>query len=196
MAAWKDPLSSQDTGVSPIPEMIPASPPNMGMDMGMGMPGGMGGMGLPPISSYGPPIPAWNKEMMELLVDIEIPQEYLNNDLGKRVFIWTKKILMQLQFGNYTGAIQKTLIKELQYIIFLGGQEGNEGIVAEEQLIFIANLMMLKGRSDLPDGIRERVAWIMTQAVNKSVFSDERPARPTESKGLLNKLTGGIWGGR
>lgn len=144
---------------------------------------------MPPMSSYGPVMPAWNQEMMELLVDIEIPAEYLNNDLGRRVFVWTKKILMQMQFGNYTGTIQKKLIKDLQYIIFLGAQEGNEGIVAESQLIFVANLMMLKGRSDLPDGIRERIAWIM--GINKNVFTDERVPKPTESKGLINWPWGG-----
>lgn len=139
---------------------------------------------MPPMSSYGPILPAWNQEMMQLLVDIEIPETYLDTALGKRVFVWTKKILMQMQFGNYTASVQRKLIRDLQYIIFLGAQDGNDGIVAEAQLIFVANLMMLKGRSDMPDGIRERIAWIM--GINKNVFQDERIQKPTESKGLFN----------
>lgn len=148
------------------------------------------GMGLPPMSSYGALQPAWNKEMMDLLVDVEIPIEYMQGELMQRVFVWTKKILMQMQFGNYTASIQKKLIKDLQFIIFLGAQDGNDGIVAEAQLIFIANLMILKGRSDMPDGIRERIAWIM--GINKNVFSDERVQKPVEHKGML----GGLWGGK
>ena len=173
--AWKDPLSN--VAVDPLPQEQPQpqspSPSSS----------------LPPMSSYGPIMPAWNREMMELLVDIEIPPEYMQSDLMKKIFVWSKKILMQLQFGNYTGAIQKKLIKDLQYIIFLGGQDGNEGLVAEAQLIFVANMMIYKGRSDMPDGIRERIAWIL--GINKNIFSDERPARPAENKGILNLPWGG-----
>ena len=150
----------------------------------------MGGSSLPPMSSYGPMLPAWNKEMMDLLVDIEIPPQYMQTELMKKVFIWSKKVLMQLQFGNYTGAVQRKMIKDLQYILFLGGQDGNEGLVAEAQFIFVANMMIYKGRSDMPDGIRERIAWIM--GINKNVFSEDRPARPAENKGIL----GSIWPGR
>ncbi len=145
---------------------------------------------LPPMSSYGPMLPAWNEQMMKLLVDIEIPKEYMQSDLMKKVFVWSKGILMQMQFGNYTASVQRKLIRDLQYIIFLGAQDGNEGIVAEAQLIFVANMMMLKGRSDMPDGLRERIAWIM--GINKNVFSDERASRPTENKGILASF----WGNR
>ena len=141
---------------------------------------------LPPMSSYGTPTPGWNQEMMELLVDIEIPEEYMNNELGQKVFVWYKKVLMQMQFGNYTAAVQRKLIKDLQYILFLGSQEGNEGLVFEAQLIFIANLMILKGRSDLPDGMRERTMWI-SQWI-KNIFGDERIPKPTENKGILSNM--------
>jgi len=178
---WKNPLVQENMQVEPLIEPVPQQTGG-GMDMG-------GGGSLPPMSSYGPMLPAWNEAMMTLLVDIEIPEDYMKTPLMKKVFIWSKKVLMQLQFGNYTSSIQKKMIKDLQMILFLGGQEGNEGLVAEAQFIFVANMQIYKGRSDMPDGIRERIAWIM--GINKQVFSEDRPARPAENKGIL----GSIWGG-
>jgi hypothetical protein len=174
--AWIDPMAPQP---QPQQDSQTQQPPPL-----------PSGMGLPPMSSYGALQPAWNKEMMDLLVDIEIPDEYMQGELMQRIFVWTKKILMQMQFGNYTASIQKKLIKDLQFIIFLGAQDGNDGVVAEAQLIFVANLMIYKGRSDMPDGIRERIAWIM--GINKNVFSDERVPKPVEHKGIL----GLPWGGK
>jgi hypothetical protein len=91
---------------------------------------------------------------------------------------------MQLQFGNYTGADQRKMIKALRYIIFLSQQEGNDQIVFEEQLLFISNLLISKGRSDKPDGLRERTAWIMTMV--KNIFQTDDPKRPEENKGTFN----------
>jgi hypothetical protein len=140
--------------------------------------------GLPPISSYGMPGQTWNKETMELLVNIEIPKEILNKGCNKQLFVWYKQALMQLQFGNYTAADQRKMIKALRYIIFLSQQEGNEQIVFEEQLLFISNMMISKGRSDKPDGLRERTMWIMQMI--KNIFSDEKAKRPDENKGTFN----------
>jgi len=74
---------------------------------------------LPPISSYGVPGQTWNKETMELLVDMEIPIESLKEGRNGQLFVWYKKALMQLQFGNYTKADQTAMIKDLRYIIFI-----------------------------------------------------------------------------
>jgi hypothetical protein len=91
---------------------------------------------------------------------------------------------MQLQFGNYTGKDQQKMIKALRYIIFLSQQEGNDQIVFEEQLIFISNMMISKGRSDKPDGIRERTAWVMQ--ILKNTFTQEEAKRPEENKGTFH----------
>jgi hypothetical protein len=91
---------------------------------------------------------------------------------------------MQLQFGNYTGKDQQKMIKALRYIIFLSQQEGNDQIVFEEQLIFISNMMISKGRSDKPDGIRERTAWIMQMI--KNIFQQDEAKRPEENKGTFH----------
>jgi hypothetical protein len=140
---------------------------------------------LPPISSYGSPGQTWNKETMELLVNIEIPKHILEQGRNSQLFVWYKQALMQLQFGNYTGADQRKMIKALRYIIFLSQQEGNDQIVFEEQLLFISTLMISKGRSDKPEhGIRERTAWIM-QVIKNSITTDEAQ-RPAENKGTWN----------
>ncbi|MDD2246340.1 MAG: hypothetical protein PHC39_04580 [Proteiniphilum sp.] len=155
------------------------------------MPSVSGGM-LPPISSYGGPTPTWNKETMELLVNIEIPKEILEKGNNKQLFVWYKQALMQLQFGNYTAADQRKMIADLHYIIFLSQQDGNEQLVFEFQLLFISNMMISKGRSDKPDGVRERTAWISQWT--KSIFGDDKPKRPEEASkgGLFNiPFTGG-----
>ena len=139
---------------------------------------------LPPIASYGVPGQTWNKETMELLVNIEIPKSILEEGRNSQLFVWYKQALMQLQFGNYTASDQKKMIKALRYIIFLSQQEGNDQIVFEEQLIFISNMMISKGRSDKPDGIRERTAWIMQMI--KNIFANEDVKRPEENKGTFH----------
>ena len=126
---------------------------------------------------------------MDLLVDIEIPPSLMKDGRNTHLIVWSKKILMQFQFGNYTGADQKKLIKDLQYILFLAAQEGNDQIVLESQLIFVANMMLFKGRSDKPDGLRERVIWAMS--IMKNIFAEEKPKRPEENKGILNLPFGG-----
>ena len=170
---WQDPSAPKSTEPSPSQDPYIFPP----------MSGGM----LPPISSYGGPTQTWNKETMELLVNIEIPKEILEKGNNKQLFVWYKQALMQLQFGNYTAADQRKMISDLHYIIFLSQQEGNEQLVFEFQLIFISNMMISKGRSDKPDGLRERTMWIMQ--VMKQIFGEDKPKRPDESKsGWLSNL--------
>ena len=167
--AWTDPTqpSSESSQPAPLPATTPAQSPS-----------------LPPISSYGMPGQTWNKETMELLVNIEIPKEVLAQGRNPQLFVWYKQALMQLQFGNFTKRDQDIMVKDLRYIIFLSQQDGNEQMVFEEQLIFISNLMISKGRSDKPDGLRERTMWIMQMM--KNIFSQEEAKRPEESKGGWN----------
>jgi len=167
---WQDPSEpSKSTTTEPAPQSAPLPPM---------------GSSLPPISSYGSPGQTWNKETMELLVNIEIPKAILEKGRNQQLFVWYKQALMQLQFGNYTAKDQQKMIKALRYIIFLSQQEGNDQIVFEEQLIFISNMMISKGRSDKPDGIRERTAWIMQMI--KNIFSQEEAKRPEENKGTFH----------
>ena len=172
---WKDPSdpnASAGAAAAPVDaSSIPSPAP------------ALSGGSLPPMSSYGAPGQSWNKEMMELLVDIEIPMQYLSG-ANEKLFIWFKKVLMQIQFGNYTKADQADMIKDLRYIIFLSQQDGNEQIVFEEQLMFISNMMISKGRSDKPDGLRERTMWVMQ--ILKNVFSQEEAKRPDEAGNKLN----------
>lgn len=135
------------------------------------------------MASYGAPGQTWNKETMELLVQIEIPEEFMKGR-NKHLFVWFKQALMQLQFGNYTKKDQDKMISDLRYIIFLAQQEGNEQIVFEEQLMFISNLMISKGRSDKPDGMRERTMWIMQMI--KNIFSQEEVRKPDENTSKFN----------
>jgi hypothetical protein len=167
--AWTDPTqpSSDTSQQAPLPATTPAQSPS-----------------LPPISSYGMPGQTWNKETMELLVNIEIPKEVLAQGRNPQLFVWYKQALMQLQFGNFTKRDQDIMVKDLRYIIFLSQQDGNEQMVFEEQLIFISNLMISKGRSDKPDGLRERTMWIIQ--IMKNIFSQEEAKRPEESKGGWN----------
>jgi len=167
--AWTDPTQppSDTSQQTPLPTTTPAQSPS-----------------LPPISSYGMPGQTWNKETMELLVNIEIPKEVLAQGRNPQLFVWYKQALMQLQFGNFTKRDQDIMVKDLRYIIFLSQQDGNEQMVFEEQLIFISNLMISKGRSDKPDGLRERTMWIMQMM--KNIFSQEEAKRPEESKGGWN----------
>jgi hypothetical protein len=144
----------------------------------------MYGGGMPPTSAYGNPGQTWNKETMELLVDIEIPKESLSIGGNEKLLIWTKKVLMQIQFGNYTSSDQKKMIKDLRYILILAQQEGNDQIVYEEQLMFIMNMQISKGRSDKPDGLRERTMWIMQ--ILKNVFANEEVKKPDENSSKLN----------
>jgi hypothetical protein len=168
---WQDPseptkpvVQEQSTQSAPLPPM---------------------GSSLPPISSYGAPGQTWNKETMELLVNIEIPKHILESGRNSQLFVWYKQALMQLQFGNYTSKDQQKMIKALRYIIFLSQQEGNDQIVFEEQLLFISNLLISKGRSDKTEhGIRERTAWIMQ--ILKNTFTTEEAKRPDENKGTFS----------
>lgn len=137
---------------------------------------------LPPVSSYGSPGQQWNEQTMKLLVEIEIPQNMFTEHNAK-LFVWFKQALMQIQFGNYTKKNQEEMIKDLRYILFLAQQEGNEQIVFEEQLLFISNMEISKGRSDKPDGMRERVMWIMQ--IMKNFFGNEEAKRPEENKGTF-----------
>ena len=78
------------------------------------------------------------------------------------------------------------MVKDLRYIIFISQQEGNEQLVFEEQIMFVSNMMISKGRSDKPDGLRERTMWIMQ--IMKNIFGEEQAKRPDEAKGLLSGL--------
>ena len=179
---WKDPSEPQDTlqqqPISDSEYQGGYSDPTLGNLN----PAGVGA--LPPIQSYGQPGMTWNKETMELLVDIEIPKESLSNGRNTNLFVWAKKVLMQLQFGNYTAKDRKRMIKALRYIIFMSQQEGNEQIVFEEQLMFVSELMISKGSSDKPDGMRERTFWGMQ--LIKNIFSQDEAKRPEENKSTWN----------
>lgn len=176
MVDWIDPSEPRiqqplpDDNYAPPLDPYPSSP--------------MGSSALPPIQSYGQPGQTWNKETMELLVDIEIPKEVLDKGRNVNLIMWTKKVLMQLQFGNYTAADRKQFVKALRYILFLSQQEGNDQIVFEEQLILVAKLMLSKGSSDKPDGIRERTFWGMQ--LIKNIFSQDEAKRPEENKSTWN----------
>jgi hypothetical protein len=174
---WKDPKEPTDNMIARddvVQEPLPQS---------------MYGGGMPPTSAYGNPGQTWNKETMELLVDIEIPKISLASGGNEKLLIWTKKVLMQIQFGNYTSSDQKKMIKDLRYILILAQQEGNDQIVFEEQMIFIMNMQISKGRSDKPDGLRERTMWIMQ--ILKNVFSNDDVKKPDENSSKLNIPFGG-----
>jgi hypothetical protein len=161
--AWQDPTITKTEEVNSQP-----SPPQAST--------------LPPISSYGAPGQTWNVETMKLLVEIEIPQGMFKGH-NEKLFVWFKQALMQIQFGNYTKKNQEEMIKDLRYILFLAQQEGNEQIVFEEQLLFVSNMEISKGRSDKPDGLRERTMWIMQ--IMKNMFGQEDAKRPEENKGTF-----------
>lgn len=167
--AWQDPTQ-------PVKDDAPASSQPATMPVTSS---------LPPVSSYGAPGQTWNRETMDLLVDIEIPKEYLTGP-NKNLFVWCKTVLKQIQFGNYTRKDQEAMVKDLRYIIFISQQEGNEQLVFEEQIMFVSNMMISKGRSDKPDGLRERTMWIMQ--IMKNIFGEEQAKRPDEAKGLLSGL--------
>jgi hypothetical protein len=138
--------------------------------------------GLPSMGSYGPMYPSWNKEMMALLTELEIPEDIIrDNPRLKRMFMFTKRILIHFGFTNITGTDHKRIRMALEDILMLSGQEGSEDLCEERMLMLISDIMLYKSRSDKPDGLRERPMWVM--AILKNILGEEKVQRPTEKKG-------------
>jgi hypothetical protein len=139
---------------------------------------------LPPSGSYGSGYTPWNKEMMQLLTEVPIPEEILADPKYGKLWLWTKRVLMHMSLTGLTVADKNRLKKDLEYILILSHQDGSDILCAERQLMFIAELELSKSVPDPQHGLRERLAWIMS--MSKSIFGEDKAQRPTEQKGGWN----------
>jgi hypothetical protein len=173
MAAWQDPSKPAPAQEQTAPVQDPsfASLPIMGSSM-------------PPMSSYGMPGPTWNKETMDLIVGVCIPPEILLKPEYKDFVIFAAKILQQIQFSNFTRADIRDILIDVRQIFFLSQSDGNEQLFREEQLMLIFKVQAMKARNDSPDGIRERTAWLTS--IGRTIFGEDKPKHPEESKGGWN----------
>ena len=144
---------------------------------------GYGGTTMLPQQGYGNVIP-WNKEMMQLLTDVPIPEHIIKDPKYAKLWLWANQIITHMSLTSLTVADKNRLRLDLEYILILGHQDGSEMLCAERQLMFIAELELSKSIPDSVHGIRERLTWIST--LTKNIFGEDHGVRPGEQKSGLN----------
>lgn len=126
----------------------------------------------------------WNKEMMQFLTEVPIPEYIMQDPKYEKLWLWTKRVLIHMSLTGLSVADKNRLRKDLEYILILAHQDGAEMLCAERQLMFVAELELSKSIPDPVHGVRERIAWLMSMV--KNIFAEDGGQRPSESKSGLN----------
>jgi hypothetical protein len=157
--------------------------------------GGMGysgGQPLPPSPMTVIP-PAMEKEIMEKYLDVPIPENLDDLKGSDRFWLMTGPTIRHLQFTNLNANQQKQILTELQNAVDMDGCDNVDGIIQNKQLLVLSRVLTDKSRSDMPDGIRERLVPSIGWSIGESKLGQNKDTgeRPKESRGLFGLFGGG-----
>lgn len=156
---------------------------------GMGYPGGQP---LPP-----PPMtvipPAMEKEIMEKYLDVPIPEKLDDLKGSDRFWLLTSPVVRHLQFTNLNANQQKQILTDLQIAKDFDGCDNVDGLIQDKQLLALGRILTDKSRSDMPDGIRERLVPSIGWSIGESKLAQNKDTgeRPKESRSMF-----GLFGGQ
>lgn len=161
----------------------------MAQQQGMGY---SGGQPLPP-----PPMtvipPAMEKEIMEKYLDVPIPENLDELKGSDRFWVLTSPVARHLQFTNLNAAQQKIILTDLQIAKDFDGCDNVDGLIQDKQILVLGRILTDKSRSDMPDGIRERLVPSIGWSIGESKLGAGKDTgeRPKESRSLF-----GLFGGQ
>jgi hypothetical protein len=161
----------------------------MAHQQGMGY---SGGQPLPPSPMTVIP-PPMEKEIMEKYLDVPIP-ENLNELKGNdRYWIVTSPFIRHLAFTNLNAAQQKLILTEIQIAKDFDGCDNVDSLIQDKQLLAAARIQTDKSRSDMSDGIRERLVPSIGWSIGESKFGAGKDTgeRPKESRTFFGLFGGG-----
>lgn len=161
----------------------------MAQQQGMGY---SGGQPLPPSPMTVIP-PAMEKEIMEKYLDVPVPENLDKLRGSDRFWLLTSPVVRHLQFTNLNAAQQKLIMTDLQIAKDFDGCDNVDNLIQDKQILALGRILTDKSRSDMPDGIRERLVPSIGWSIGQSKIADGKEAgeRPKESRGLF-----GLFGGQ
>ena len=163
----------------------------LAQQMGMSGMGYSGGQPLPPMGATVIP-PAMEKEVMEKYLDVPIPKNLDKLKGTDRFWLLTSDVVRHLAFTNLNAAQQSLILTDLQITKDFDGCDNVDGLIQDHQLLTLGRILTDKSRSDLPDGLRERIV----PSVGYSIFGDTRMGnketgeRPRESRSIFSLFGG------
>jgi hypothetical protein len=145
-----------------------------------------GGQPLPPVPMTVIP-PAMEKEVMEKYLDVPIPENLDQLKGTDRFWLMTSPVTRHMAFSNLNANQQKQILTELQNAIDMDGCDNVDGLIQNKQLLALSRILTNKSRSDLPDGIRERLVPSIGWSIGESKLGHGREAgeRPKESRAMF-----------
>ena len=160
----------------------------------MGGPGMIGGQPLPPMSSPMLP-PQLDHETMKLYLEYgDLPPCPKTKAELEDLFAFTKGwCLSKISVGNLNAHQVKKILHSLTIAQDLIGTDNTENLIYGKMLKIVAMCTLNRARSDMPDGIRERMVPSTGLGLSGQ-YSQQQGERPKESRasfGILNKFRGG-----
>ena len=161
----------------------------------MGGQGMIGWQPLPPTTL--PPIPPQlDHETMKLYLEYgDLPPCPKNKSELIDLFTFTKGwCLSKISVGNLNGHQVKKILRNLQIAQDLIGTDNTQNLIYGKMLKIVAMCTLNRARSDLPDGIRERMVPSVGYGIGETRYMQQQGERPKESRasfGILNKFRGG-----
>jgi hypothetical protein len=134
------------------------------------------------------------KEIMEKYLDVPVPENLDDLRGTDRFWLLNSPVIRHLQFTNLNAAQQKLILTELQIAKDFDGCDNVDGLIQDKQLLALSRVLTDKSRSDMKDGIRERlvpsVGWSIGQT---GAFGPgkETGERPKESRTFFGLFGGG-----
>lgn len=154
--------------------------------------GNIGGQPLAPIVPQGIP-PSLDKETMDLYLKVHTPEDIDKLEGWDRLWLYKNdETSREIQFGNANAHQVKTALRDLQIAIDFQGCDNVENLIFGTQLRGHGQVLWNRARSDLSDGIRERLVPSIGWSIGESKLAGGGHAgeRPKESRalfGLLNR---------
>jgi hypothetical protein len=104
----------------------------------------------------------------------------------------TSPATRHLAFTNLNANQQKQILTDLQISLDFDGCDNIDSLIQNHQLLTLGRVLTNKSRSDLTDGIRERLVPSIGWSIGESKLGQrDAGERPKESRAIL-----GLFGGK
>lgn len=150
-----------------------------------------GGQPLPPspITMIPPPM---EKEIMEKYLDVPVPENLDDLKGTDRFWLLNSPVIRHLQFTNLNAAQQRLILTELQIAKDFDGCDNVDGLIQDKQLLALSRVLTDKSRSDMKDGIRERLVPSIGWSIGENrAGQKDAGERPKESRTFFGLFGGG-----
>ena len=142
----------------------------------------------PPSTGYTPP-PSLDKETMEIYLRGKLPEKIDNLRGFNRFWPFTyNDYTTEIKTGNLNVSTQRKIKDRLTTAIDFQGTDNTDDLIQVEMIQIHAEVTTGKARSDLADGIRERLVPSVGWNIGQTNYPSNTPnqgERPRESRALF-----------